>query len=67
MSIYSLSRSHPKFIAKLFEMEIPEIANGAVEIKTLPEKQDQDQKLPLFPNKTELIQLVRVSGKRVCA
>lgn len=30
-----LSRSHPKFIAKLFELEIPEIANGAVEIKNI--------------------------------
>ena len=30
-----LSRSHPKFIAKLFELEIPEISNGAVEIKNI--------------------------------
>ncbi|MEK9183484.1 MAG: transcription termination factor NusA [Patescibacteria group bacterium] len=30
-----LSRSHPKFIAKLFEMEIPEISNGAVEVKNI--------------------------------
>ncbi|OHA51116.1 MAG: transcription termination factor NusA, partial [Candidatus Terrybacteria bacterium RIFCSPHIGHO2_02_41_19] len=30
-----LSRSHPKFIAKLFEIEIPEISNGAVEIKNI--------------------------------
>lgn len=30
-----LSRSHPKFIAKLFEMEIPEVASGAVEIKNI--------------------------------
>lgn len=30
-----LSRSHPKFIAKLFEVEIPEISAGAVEIKNI--------------------------------
>jgi len=30
-----LSRSHPKFIAKLFEMEVPEIAEGIVEIKQI--------------------------------
>ncbi|MCK6462613.1 MAG: transcription termination factor NusA [Candidatus Pacebacteria bacterium] len=30
-----LSRSHPRFIAKLFEMEIPEITSGAVEIKNI--------------------------------
>ena len=30
-----LSRSHPKFIAKLFALEVPEVADGTVEIKTL--------------------------------
>jgi N utilization substance protein A len=30
-----LSRSHPKFISKLFEMEVPEIADGTVEIKAI--------------------------------
>lgn len=33
-SIY-LSRSHPKFVAKLFEIEVPEIASGVVEIKNI--------------------------------
>ena len=30
-----LSRSHPKLVAKLFEIEVPEIANGAVEVKAI--------------------------------
>lgn len=30
-----LSRSHPKFINKLFELEVPEIADGSVEIKVI--------------------------------
>jgi len=30
-----LSRSHPKFVAKLFEMEVPEIQNGIVEVKAI--------------------------------
>ncbi len=30
-----LSRSHPKFISKLFELEVPEIAEGTVEIKNV--------------------------------
>ena len=30
-----LSRAHPKFVSKLFEMEVPEIAEGAVEIKAI--------------------------------
>jgi transcription termination/antitermination protein NusA len=31
-SIY-ISRSHPRFVVKLFEIEVPEIAQGVVEIK----------------------------------
>lgn len=30
-----LSRSHPRFVVKLFEMEVPEIADGTVEIKQI--------------------------------
>ncbi|HCX28019.1 MAG TPA: transcription termination/antitermination protein NusA [Candidatus Portnoybacteria bacterium] len=30
-----LSRAHPKMITKLFELEVPEIASGAVEIKSI--------------------------------
>jgi len=31
----TLSRSHPKFISKLFELEVPEIADSIVQIKAL--------------------------------
>ncbi len=30
-----LSRAHPKFVAKLFELEVPELAEGVVEIKAI--------------------------------
>jgi N utilization substance protein A len=30
-----LSRSHPKFVSKLFAMEVPEIAEGIVEVKSV--------------------------------
>jgi N utilization substance protein A len=30
-----LSRAHPKFVSKLFEMEVPEITEGVVEIKSI--------------------------------
>lgn len=30
-----LSRSHPRMLKKLFELEVPEIASGAVEIKSI--------------------------------
>jgi len=30
-----LSRAHPKFVSKLFEMEVPEISEGVVEVKSI--------------------------------
>lgn len=30
-----LSRSHPRFVVKLFELEVPEIATGVVEVRSL--------------------------------
>ena len=30
-----LSRSHPKFVSRLFELEVPEIGDGIVEIRTI--------------------------------
>src|SRR6185312_1504458 len=33
--VLKLSRAHPKFLAKLFETEAPEIASGVVEIKAI--------------------------------
>jgi len=34
-SFLKLSRSHPRFLVKLFETEVPEAANGTVEIKAV--------------------------------
>lgn len=33
--VIAVSRSHPGFVKKLFELEVPEIASGAVEIKSI--------------------------------
>lgn len=30
-----LSRSHPRFLVQLFEMEVPELASGAIEVKSI--------------------------------
>jgi N utilization substance protein A len=30
-----LSRSHPKFVAELFKMEVPELTDGSVEVKSI--------------------------------
>jgi len=43
-----LSRSHPKFVSKLFEMEVPEIANGIVEIKAIAREPGQRTKMAVI-------------------
>lgn len=45
-----LSRSHPKFVAKLFEMEVPEVADGAVEIKMITREPGSRTKLAVASN-----------------
>lgn len=45
-----LSRSHPKFVNKLFEMEVPEIADGTVEIKAITREPGSRTKLAAFSN-----------------
>ncbi|MDP1706400.1 MAG: transcription termination factor NusA [bacterium] len=47
-----LSRSHPKFIEKLFEMEVPEISDGNVEIKDIAREPGSRTKVA-FASKTE--------------
>lgn len=45
-----LSRSHPKFVAKLFEMEVPELAEGACEIKAITREPGSRTKLAVASN-----------------
>ncbi|KKW45544.1 MAG: transcription termination factor NusA [Candidatus Liptonbacteria bacterium RIFCSPLOWO2_01_FULL_56_20] len=40
-----LSRSHPKFVSKLFELEVPEVAEGTVEIKLIAREPGSRTKL----------------------
>ena len=40
-----LSRSHPKFVAELFKMEVPELAENAVEIKSIAREPGNRTKL----------------------
>ncbi len=42
-----LSRAHPKFVVKLFEMEAPELASGAIEIKALAREPGSRTKIAL--------------------
>jgi len=45
-----LSRSHPKFVSKLFELEVPEVAEGAVEIKAIAREPGSRTKLAVASN-----------------
>jgi N utilization substance protein A len=45
-----LSRSHPKLIAKLFEIEVPEISNGIVEIKNIAREVGSRSKIAVASN-----------------
>jgi N utilization substance protein A len=45
-----LSRSHPQFIAKLFETEAPEIAGGVVEIKAIAREAGSRSKIAVSSN-----------------
>jgi len=49
-----LSRSHPKFVAKLFEMEVPEIASGVVEIKNIAREAGSRTKIAVTSNEDNI-------------
>jgi len=45
-----LSRTHPKFVEKLFAIEAPEIENGVVEIKAVAREAGARSKIAVFSN-----------------
>lgn len=45
-----LSRTHPMFLKKLFEMEAPEIASGVVEIKAIAREPGSRSKIAVWSN-----------------
>ena len=45
-----LSRTHPKFIEKLFAIEAPEIENGTVEIKSVAREAGARSKIAVYSN-----------------
>ena len=49
-----LSRTHPKLIEELFKQEVPEIANGVVEIKSIAREPGSRSKSPL-PRTTDML------------
>ena len=59
-----LSRSHPKFIQKLFEMEAPEIATGTVEIKSIAREAGSRSKIAVVSHEDNVDPVGSCVGQR---
>lgn len=49
-----LSRSHPKFMAKLFEQEVPEIYDGIIEVKSVARDPGSRAKMAVYTSDSNL-------------
>ncbi len=59
-----LSRSHPKFLAKLFEVEAPEIAQKVVEIKAIAREAGSRSKIAVHSTDSHIDPIGSLVGQR---
>ena len=59
-----LSRAYPKFISKLFELEVPEIAAGTVEIKAIAREPGSRSKVAVFSHEEGVDPVGSMVGQR---
>lgn len=59
-----ISRSHPKFLAKLFEAEAPEIASGVVEVKAIAREAGARSKIAVHSNDNHIDPVGSLVGQR---
>ncbi len=59
-----LSRAHPKFVVKLFELEAPELASGAIEVKALAREPGSRTKIALASNDPHVDPVGSLVGQR---
>ena len=59
-----LSRAHPDFVAKLFEIEVPEILEGVVEIKRIAREPGSRTKIAVISNQEEIDPVGSAVGQR---
>jgi len=59
-----LSRSHPNFIKKLFELEVPEMVEGVVEIKAIAREAGSRTKVAVFSKVEGIDPVGSVVGQR---
>ncbi|MBI2035217.1 MAG: transcription termination/antitermination protein NusA [Candidatus Liptonbacteria bacterium] len=59
-----LSRSHPQFVAKLFEMEVPEIADGVVQLKAIAREPGSRTKIAVHSDQDNIDPVGSCVGQR---
>ncbi len=59
-----LSRSHPRFLAKLFETEVPEMAQGVVVVKGIVREPGSRAKIAVFSNDPHVDPVGALVGQR---
>jgi N utilization substance protein A len=62
--VLKLSRAHPKFLAKLFEIETPEIAAGTVEIKGIAREAGSRSKVAVVSHDPHIDPIGSMVGQR---
>jgi N utilization substance protein A len=62
--VLKLSRSHPKFLSKLFETEAPEIASGVVEIKAIAREAGSRSKVAVISHDAHIDPIGSLVGQR---
>jgi len=62
--VLKLSRSHPRFLAKLFETETPEIASGVVEIKAIAREAGSRSKVAVVSHDGHIDPIGSMVGQR---
>lgn len=59
-----LSRTHPQFLYKLFEIEAPEISSGVVEIKSIVREAGSRSKVAVYSNDDHIDPIGSLVGQR---
>ena len=62
--VLKLSRAHPRFLAKLFEIETPEIAQGIVEIKAIAREAGSRSKIAVVSHDGHIDPIGSMVGQR---
>jgi len=63
-SFLKLSRSHPRFLVKLFEAEVPELAQGVIEVKAVVREPGSRAKLAVYSTDPHIDPVGALVGQR---